>query len=125
MIKSLIFFTLCFVTYSSSGQFLQYGFILPSDSKNIVGLYSDTSFIGPEDGYTVFNKPHGDTIGILSSKFNVIKVDGEYVNEYMICLKNDTIRCLPDVHYVSYGQRLLCYSERKDGFVKISNDSLK
>ncbi len=31
---------------------------------------------------------------------------------------------MPDVHYVSYGQRLLHYSGRNGGFVKIADDSL-
>lgn len=125
LIKSLILLAVSFVTNFSFGQFIQYGFILPSNEKNIVELYSDTSFIGPKNGYTVFGKPHGDTIGILSPKFHVIKTNGGYINEYIINLKNDTIRCMPDVHYISYGHRLLYYSERKEGFVKISDDSLK
>lgn len=114
-----------FVTNSSFGQLIQYGFILPSNENNMAGFYSDTSFIGPKDGYTVFSRPHGDTIGILLPKFNVLKTDGGYVCEYGIYKRNDTLKYIPEVYFISYGQRLLYYSERKEGFVRISNDSVR
>jgi hypothetical protein len=123
LIKYLVLFATCLVTNSSPGQSIQYGFILPSDVENIGGLFSDTSFIGPKGGFTVFSKPNGDTTGILSPEFNILRTDEGSVNEYYISTKNSTIKCTPDVQFVTYGRRLLYYSARKEGFVKISDDS--
>jgi hypothetical protein len=117
---TLIFLTLS--TLNSYCQVRQYGLIIPNDysDDNICCIYS------PREGFTVFNKPNGNKIGSLTrnaksnseneSAYKIFFVDNKTNTDSKIDLKN--------FKEVGYEVMSITFFERKDGFVRIVNETV-
>ena len=120
--KTLTIIFLTLATLISFGQQRQIGLIIPNDfsDDNICCIYS------PSDGFTVFDKPNGNKIGVLTRnaksnkgsepEYKIFFVDSKTNAETKIDLKN--------FKEIGYEVMSITFFERTNGFVRIVNDSV-
>lgn len=120
--KTLTLILLTLITLNSYCQVRQYGLIIPKDfsEDNICCIYS------PEEGFTVYDNPNGNKIGILTrnAKSNTGS-EPEYKIYFVDNKTNtDTKIDLENFREIGYEVMSITFFERKDGFVRIVNKSV-
>jgi hypothetical protein len=120
--KTLILIFLTLTTLISYCQVRQHGLIIPNDfsDDNICCIYS------PSEGFTVFDKPNGNKIGVLTRnaqsntgsepEYKIYFVDNKTNTDTKIDLKN--------FKEIGYEVMSITFFERKDGFVRTVNESV-
>lgn len=113
---------LSLTTLISYCQERQHGLIIPDDysDDDICCIYS------PKEGFAVFDKPNGNEIGILTrnAKSNTGRESGYRI--YFVDNKTgaETRIDSKDFKEVGYEVMRITYFERKDGFVRVINQSV-
>ncbi|KAB1065942.1 SH3 domain-containing protein [Salibacter halophilus] len=117
MIRSLIILYLLSFNLTN-GQELQNGLILPeqNEDEEICCIYS------PENGFTVYDRPDGEKIGRLTRNVDQNVGDQSFYRIYFVNHRTKTETQIGLEHFqeIAYEIWALTYSERKDGFVKIT-----
>ena len=106
---------------SATSQVRQNGLIIPTDFNTEFSCCVFT----PKNGFTVYNKPNGKSIGVLSTK-------AEYstkskFNDYLFYINHQLKKDIPidvkNLVEVGYEMFSLSFFERENGFVRIGDKS--
>ena len=116
----LIFYLLCILTNISNSQVRQNGLVLPENT----GDHEICCIYTPKDGFKVFDKPNGKEIGVLTRNINTI--EETYYKIYFVdeTTKNFIQIDIKNFQEVGYEVFSVKYFERKDGFIRIIDQSV-
>lgn len=105
----------------SFGQDIQNGLILPDckESDTICCIYV------PKDGFTVYTRPNGEEIGLVTRNVHQNVGDQFYYRIYFVDERTKSVNQigLEFLKEIGYEVWAFNYSERKDGFVKFQYET--
>lgn len=119
MIKLLSIILFLILNTQVSGQVLQNGLIMPkqTEREGICCVYA------PEKGFSVYNKPGGEKIGILTRNIDQNYGGESYYQIYLVDGKTKKASQIELDNFQEIGYQIwaITYFERRSGFVRIIN----